>query len=133
MVSILYLQTSRDVGEIIKINKQHWKIEENFCIMKIEFEVHPTYVKREDRIKAHFLTCYISLLVYRLLEKKLGNKYTCDEILSTLRSMQMTLLSMESVYIPSYKRTDITDEQHKVFDFRTDYEFILKSSMKNII
>lgn len=122
-----------NVSEIIKINKQRWEIEENFRIMKTEFEVHPAYVRRKDRIKAHFLTCYISLLVYRLLEKRLGNKYTCEQILNTLRSMQMTLLSRESGYIPSYKRTDITDELHKVFGFHTDYEFISKSSMRSII
>lgn len=61
-----------DVGEILKINRQRWEIEENFRIMKTDFEARPVYVRREDRIKAHFLTCYISLLVYRLLEKKSG-------------------------------------------------------------
>ena len=104
-----------DVGEILKINRQRWEIEENFRIMKTDFEARPVYVRRDERIKAHFLICYISLLVYRLLEKKLGNAYTCNEILGTLRSMQVTLLSKESGYIPSYKRTDMTDDLHKVF------------------
>lgn len=122
-----------DVGEILKINRQRWEIEENFRIMKTDLEAHPVYVRREDRIRAHFLICYISLLVYRLLEKKLGNNYTCNELLSTLRSMQVTLLSKESGYIPSYKRTDITDGLHKVFGFHTDYEFISKSDMRSII
>ena len=101
--------------------------------MKTDFEARPVYVRREERIKAHFLTCYISLLVYRLLEKKIGNNYTCNDILSTLRSMQVTLLSKESGYIPSYKRTDLTDDLHKAFDFHTDYEFISKSAMRSII
>ena len=122
-----------DIGEILKINRQRWEIEENFRIMKTDFEARPVYVRREDRIKAHFLTCYISLLVYRLLEKKIGNKYTCNEILGTLRSMQVTLLSKESGYIPSYKRTDLTDDLHKAFGFHTDYEFISKSAMRSII
>ena len=122
-----------DVGEILKINRQRWEIEENFRIMKTDFEARPVYVRREDRIKAHFLTCYISLLVYRLLEKKIGNSYTCNEILSTLRSMQVTLFSKESGYIPSYKRTDLTDDLHKAFGFHTDYEFISKSAMRSII
>ena len=122
-----------DVGEILKINRQRWEIEENFRIMKTDFEARPAYVRREERIKTHFLTCYISLLVYRLLEKKLGNQYTCDEILNTLRSMQLNLLSKESGYIPFYKRTDLTDALHKAFGFRTDYEFITKSGMRNII
>ena len=122
-----------DIGGILKINRQRWEIEENFRIMKTDFEARPVYVRREDRIKAHFLTCYISLLVYRLLEKKLGNKYTCNEILGTLRSMQVTLLSKESGYIPCYKRTDLTDDLHKAFGFHTDYEFIPKSAMRSII
>ena len=122
-----------DISGILKINRQRWEIEENFRIMKTDFEARPVYVRREDRIKAHFLTCYISLLVYRLLEKKVGNNYTCNEILSTLRSMQVTLLSKESGYIPSYKRTDLTDDLHKAFGFHTDYEFISKSAMRSII
>lgn len=122
-----------DIRGILKINRQRWEIEENFRIMKTDFEARPIYVRREDRIRAHFLTCYISLLVYRLLEKKIGNNYTCNEILSTLRSMQVTLLSKESGYIPSYKRTDLTDDLHKAFGFHTDYEFISKSAMRSII
>ena len=122
-----------DIGGILKINRQRWEIEENFRIMKTDFEARPVYVRREDRIKAHFLTCYISLLVYRLLEKKVGNNYTCNEILSTLRSMQVTLLSKESGYIPSYRRTVLTDDLHKAFGFHTDYEFISKSAMRSII
>ena len=120
-------------SEIIKINKQRWEIEENFRIMKSDFEARPVYVQRDDRIKAHFLTCYISLLVYRLLEKKLGEEFTCSQILETLRGMNMTLLSKESGYIPSYKRTKLTDILHDTFKFRTDYEFITKSFMRNII
>lgn len=122
-----------DVGEILKINRQRWEIEENFRIMKSEFEARPVYARREDRIKAHFLTCYISLLVYRLLEKKLHSNYTCEQILKTIRGMQLTLLPQNSGYVPSYKRTDITDDLHAAFGFHTDYEFISKSTMRSII
>lgn len=122
-----------DISEIIRINKQRWEIEENFRIMKPEFEARPVYVRRDDRIKAHFMICYISLLLYRLLEKKLGNTYTASQILGTLRSMQMTLLNTASGYIPSYTRTKLTDTLHKTFGFRTDHEFITKSSMRTII
>lgn len=122
-----------DPSEIIKINKRRWEIEENFRIMKSDFEARPVYVQRDDRIKAHFLTCYISLLVYRLLEKKLGEEFTCNQILETLREMNMTLLSKDSGYIPAYKRTKLTDALHITFKFRTDFEFITKSSMRSII
>ena len=122
-----------DVREIISINKRRWEIEENFRIMKSEFEARPVFVRREDRIKAHVLTCYISLMVYHLLEKKLGEEYTCNQILETLRNMNVTLLSKDSGYIPSYKRTKLTDALHSVFGFRTDYEFISKATMRTII
>ena len=122
-----------DVSEIIRINKQRWEIEENFRIMKTEFEARPIYIRREDRIKVHFMTCYISLLLYRLLEKKLGNLYTADQILETLRSMQMALLNTANGYIPSYTRTELTDALHKIFDFRTDHEFITKADMRTLI
>ena len=122
-----------DVENIIKINKQRWEIEENFRIMKTEFEARPVYVRRDDRIKAHFMTCYISLLLYRLLEKKIGSCYTAEQIIDTLRSMKMTLLNTANGYVPSYTRTEITDSLHKAFGFRTDYEFIKKSTMRGII
>lgn len=122
-----------DVGDIIKINKQRWEIEENFRIMKTEFEARPVYVRRDDRIKAHFMTCYISLLLYRLLEKKIGSKYTTEQIIETLRSMKLTLLNTANGYVPSYTRTEITDTLHRTFGFRTDYEFIKKSTMRSII
>lgn len=122
-----------DVSEILKISKRRWEIEENFRIMKSEFEARPVYVKRDDRIKAHFLTCYISLLIYRLLEQKIGPGYTCEAIINTLRRMKMTRISKENGYIPSYKRTDLTDKLHETFGFHTDNEYISKASMRTII
>lgn len=122
-----------DISEILKINKQRWEIEENFRIMKTDFEARPVYLQRDDRIKAHFLTCYISLLVYRLLEQKLSCKYTCEAILNTIRGMQLTRLPRENGYTPAYKRTDITDHLHDVFGFRTDYEILTKSTIRSII
>lgn len=122
-----------DVSEIIRINQQRWEIEENFRIMKDELASRPAFVRREDRIKAHFMTCYISLIVYRLLEKKIGKGFTCEQIIQTLRSMQMTLLNAAGGYIPSYTRTELTDVLHQKFGFRTDYEIITKASMRTII
>lgn len=133
VISLLTTNLEDNPVEIIKINKQRWEIEENFRIMKSDFEARPVYVQRDDRIKAHFLTCYISLLVYRLLEKKLKEEFTCNQILETLREMNMTLLSKDSGYIPSYQRTKLTDALHNAFGFRTDFEFISKASMRSII
>lgn len=122
-----------NVEQVLTINSRRWEIEENFRIMKYEFEARPVYVRRDDRIKAHFLSCYISLLVYRLLEKKVNSEYTCEQLLQTLRGMNVTRLSKESGYIPSYTRTDITDKLHEAFGFRTDFEFVSRAAMRSII
>ena len=110
-----------DIEQILKISKGRWEIEESFRIMKTDFLARPVNLSREDRIKAHFMTCFISLLIYRLLEKKLNYKYTTSEILNTLKIMNV-LESKGDGYIPGYTRTNITDELHEVFNFRTDYE-----------
>lgn len=121
------------VEEIIKINQQRWKIEECFRIMKTEFHARPVYLQRKDRIKAHFLTCFISLLIYRLLETKLEKEYTASKIIDTIQKMNVLKLKNDYGYIPTYRRTDITDKLHSTFGFYTDKEIISKSSMRGII
>lgn len=110
-----------DVEDILKIVKRRWEIEESFRIMKSDFQARPVNLSREDRIKAHFMTCFIALLVYRILEKKLNYKYTVNEILETIRKMNV-YESKGDGYIPVYKRTDLTDDLHDLFNARTDYE-----------
>lgn len=121
-----------DVGTIISINKRRWQIEECFRIMKTDFKARPVYVRLEDCIKAHFLTCFISLLVYRNLEAKLDYKYTINEIISTLKEMRVCAIEAYG-YIPTYKRTELTDKLHDLFGYRTDSQIIKKSKMRNII
>ena len=121
-----------DPADIAKINHDRWEIEESFRIMKSEFEARPVYLQRDDRIEAHFLTCFIALMIYRILEKKLGDKYTCEEIIKTLREMDMRKVG-EQGYIPSYTRTQLTDSLHENAGFRTDYELITPKSMAGII
>ena len=121
-----------DPADIAKINHDRWEIEESFRIMKFEFEARPVYLQRDDRIEAHFLTCFIALMIYRILEKKLDNKYTCEEIIKTIREMDMRKVG-EHGYIPSYTRTQLTDSLHENAGFRTDYELITPKSMAGII
>ncbi len=121
-----------NVGKIIEINKRRWEIEECFRIMKTELKARPVFLSRDDRIKAHFLTCYLALIVYRLLEKQLDNKFTCREILSTLKNMNFIRVRGEG-YIPAYSRNSITDALHDKFGFRTDYQIITNRQIKKII
>jgi len=118
--------------EIIKINQRRWEIEECFRIMKSEFKARPVYLQRDDRITAHFTTCFLSLVLYRFLEKRLEEKYTCSEIIETIRNMNLNKIN-EIGYIPAYTRTDITDTLHDKFNFRTDNEIIKNNKMKKIL
>ena len=120
-----------DISEIIKVNKRRWEIEESFRILKNEFKTRPVYLKNDDRIKAHFTVCFLSLLIYRILENKLDYKFTSSEIIRTLREMNFSKLG-EDGYIPIYTRNDLTDNLHNIFGFRTDYEIVTKKLLKKI-
>ena len=121
-----------NIDDILKITKGRWEIEESFRIMKSDFLARPVNLSREDRIKAHFMTCFIALLIYRILEKKLDYNFTTKEILDTLRNMNVTEIKGNG-YIPSYERTDITDFIHNVYNFNTDTEIITYKKIKKII
>lgn len=121
-----------DVSSIIKINQKRWEIEECFRIMKTEFKARPVYLSRKDRITAHFTTCFTALVIYRILEQKLNEKYTCEELIDTIRSMDM-LIAPDEGYIPTYTRTDITDALHDAFGFRTDYQITSQKNMRKIL
>ena len=117
--------------EIIKVNQRRWEIEESFRIMKSEFKARPVYLSRDDRIIAHFTTCFLSLVILRFLEKKLNERYTSSEIIDCLREMNFTE-SIGNGYIPTYTRTNLTDNLHEKFDFRTDYQITTKANIKKI-
>ena len=97
--------------------------------MKSEFQVRPVYLSRKDRITVHFITCFIALILYRILEKKLGERYTTESIIRTLKEMNMLIASGEG-YIPEYTRTDLTDKLHDVVGFRTDYKIVPQREIK---
>ena len=120
-----------DVSDILKVSEGRWEIEECFKIMKTDFEARPIFLQNEIRIKAHFLICFIALVIYRYLEKALGNTYTCEMILSTLKNMNFASIQGQG-FVPLYKRDKLTDHLHDISNFRTDYEFITKRDMKTI-
>ena len=120
------------IEDIIKVNHRRWEIEESFRIMKSEFKSRPVYLTRADRIKAHFVTCFLSLTIYRYLEKQIDEKYTVFQIIDTLRNMNF-LQEKDKGFSPTYTRTDITDFLHEKFNFRTDYEIITENNLKKIL
>lgn len=120
-----------DVADILKVSEGRWQIEDCFRTMKTDFGARPVYLTREDRIKAHFLTCFLALLHFRLLKRSLKGAYTTEQLLQTLRSMNFADVE-EQGFMPIYERQKITDDLHEACGFRTDYEFITKRRMKGI-
>ncbi len=100
--------------------------------MKTDFKSRPVFHSNDEMIKAHFLTCFLALVVYRYVEKNLDEKYTVPEIIDTLRDMNLKLENVNS-YIPNYIRTNLTDALHNKFGFRTDFEVISEKNIKKIL
>lgn len=120
-----------DVKDILKVSEGRWEIEECFRIMKTDFEARLVFVHADARIRAHFLICFLSLVIYRYLEKDLGQDFTCEMILDKLKSMNFANIQDQG-FIPLYTRDRLTDSLHKICGFDTDFKFITKSQMKTI-
>lgn len=116
---------------IIRINHRRWEIEECFRIMKTEFKARPVYLSRDDRITAHFTTCFLALVLFRFLEKRLQERYTSHEIIDGVRSMNFLEIKGNG-FVPTYTRTDFTDDLHEMAGFRSDYQIVNSKQMKKI-
>ena len=118
-------------SSVLTVSEGRWQIEDCFRTMKTDFEARPVYVSREDRIKAHFLTCFLALLLFRLLKRGLKSPCTTRQLLGVLRGMNFADIE-EQGFTPVYERNRLTDELHEACGFRTDYQFITKRKMKEI-
>ena len=121
-----------DTNTIIKVMNGRWEIEESFRIMKDEFDSGTVHLSREDRIKGHFITCYLSLFIYRYLEHKLDDKYTVREIVTKLQEMKM-LEHKGKGFEPIQTRDNLTDDLHRFLGMNTDTEIITYEKIKKIL
>ena len=121
-----------DTPTIVKVMKGRWEIEESFRIMKEEFDSGTVHLSREDRIKGHFITCYLALFIYRYLEHQLNDKYTVYEIVSKLQEMKM-LEHKGKGYEPIQDRNDLTDDLHRFLGINTDTQIITYKKIKKIL
>lgn len=120
-----------DTNTIIKVLNNKWEIEESFRIMKDDFDSGTVHLSREDRIKGHFITCYLALFIYRYLEHKLDDKYTVHQIVSKLQEMKMVEEKGKG-YIPCQNRNDLTDDLHAFLGIKTDTEIVTYKKIKKI-
>lgn len=125
-------RTHHTIADLLKINRARWEIEESFRIMKTQMRARPVYHRTDRAIKGHFAICFVALFLYRVLEHRLGETFTTDNILSTLRGMNALHIPSEG-YIPTFKRTDLTDKLFEISGFRLDTEIIMLKRLKSII
>ena len=93
--------------DIIELYRGLWRIEESFRVTKSDFEARPVYLSRHERIKAHFLICFVALVIARLLQKRLGGKYSIASIAGSLSKASCTRLE-ENWYVQDYSDGIIT-------------------------
>lgn len=123
---------SDDVPKIFELNHNRWESEDAFRIIKTDFKGRPVFVWTAEHIRAHFIVCFITLLLFRIMEKELDYKYTSSAIIEKLRSMTMNIVKGEG-YKPNFTRDDLTDDLHAKAGFRLDTEIVTRQRIKQII
>ena len=106
------------------------KIEESFKITKTNFEARPVYVWTPEHIEAHFLTCFVSLVIIRLLEQKLEHKYSIDKIIDALKKYTSTNIE-HNIFIQSFTNEVIKDLE-KIFNINLSKKYLTLSEIKKI-
>ena len=120
------------IADIINISRARWEIEESFRIMKTQMRARPVYHRTDRAIRAHFALCFVALFLYRVLEHRLNSAFTTDQILTTLRTIDALQIPSEG-FIPTFKRTDLTDKLFEISGFRLDTEITTLKKLKSII
>jgi transposase len=129
--AIVTSEYKETADKIIDMYRGLWKIEESFRITKSDLEARPVYVSREEHIEAHFLTCFIALVIARILEMKMGHRYTISQLLESLKKSECTHLQANHYLFDYYDDVlkDIGNE------FSIDFSKRIRSigEIKNIL
>lgn len=129
--SIVTSEKNLSDKEIRDIYKGLWKIEESFKITKSELETRPVYVWTQESIEAHFLSCFVSLLVIRLLEQKLNRKYSNEYVIESLRKYDSTKIEHD-IYLQSF-RNDVIKDFEQIFNIDLSRKYLTLSEIKKIL
>ena len=117
--------------EIRNIYRGLSKIEETFKVTKSGLELRPIWVSRTDRIQSHFLTCFISLVIIRLLENTLDNKYSFKKIINSIQNYTSNHVEHD-VYLQNFKDEIIADFENK-FNINLSKKYLTLSDIKKIL
>lgn len=121
--AIITSETELETSQVIEKYRGLWRIEESFKVIKSDFEARPIYLKNNDRIKAHFMVCFLSLLIIRILQLKTGFKYSSTQIIETLKEVNVSYLE-KGIYSVIRNEKDIYLELEKIFNVNFDVDYI---------
>lgn len=117
--------------KIVEIYRGLWRIEESFKITKTDLEARPVFVRNEDRIKAHFLICFVSLVILRLIQKELDHRYSVKKIVDTLNRCEGVSLE-KNLYVFSYFSEEL-DTIAKKFNLPLNQKYLTRKEIKKIL
>ena len=129
--SIITSELEMPDQRVIEIYRGLSDIEDNFKVSKSDLDIRPVHVSREDRINAHVLTCFISLVIIRLIQKKTDFKFTPEQIIACIKNISCSL-DDENIYLFDY-RSNISDEIGKVFGIDFTKKRLRLNEIKNIL
>lgn len=121
--------------DILAVAQNRYKIEDCFRIMKTNFDARPVFLRKSERIRAHFLICYTALLIYRLMECKLDDNLThvtTSNLIKTLRNMNV--VNMDDMYYKSiYSGSQALDALEKCFELQLNRKYYKPSDLNKIV
>ena len=121
--------------DILAVAQNRYKIEDCFRIMKTNFDARPVFLRKPERIRAHFLICYTALLIYRLMECKLDDNLThvtTSNLIKTLRNMNV--VNMDDMYYKSiYSESQALDALEKCFELQLNRKYYKPSDLNKIV
>ena len=121
--------------DILAVAQNRYKIEDCFRIMKTNFDARPVFLRKPERIRAHFLICYTALLIYRLMECKLDDNLThvtTSNLIKTLRNMNV--VNMDDMYYKSiYSGSQALDALEKCFELQLNRKYYRPSDLNKIV
>lgn len=126
------------VGEIMHVNGFRYEIEHLFRITKTEFDARPVYLRREDRIKAHFAICFIALLLLKAFQKQVNEgladekRYSTEQIINALSGMDYTIVRGTG-YVPAYNATRLRERCCEIANVPIDRQIVLAKKMRQYL
>ena len=121
--------------DILAVAQNRYKIEDCFRIMKTNFDARPVFLRKPERIRAHFLICYTALLIYRLMECKLDDNLThvtTSNLIKTLRNMNV--VNMDDMYYKSiYSGSQALDALERCFELQLNRKYYKPSDLNKIV